>query len=542
MGVEGLRKFLHSDRSVGVTRCSYLHIDLNDVLHACGGGDVEPVLRAICREIDDLVRLFRPTRAVVVAVDGVSPFCKTDLQRQRRFGMVRSQAGKDDRAVSYALGGTPLDSSGVPFPPPAAKRARWGPQRATEPLDSCRITPGTQFHLRLGEALRSMAAARVADRSSAAWWGLDVLVSDARSPGEGEAKIFDVLRAVVDDPELRKTAPGASEGQYEHVIVGGDGDLVLRAAAVAMHPCAPSIAVVQDCRGKRNARQVDVVVARKVADHILRLALPKGSTAASEEQARRIVRDVVGLSGLAPNDFIGKMVQTFDDVCYLYRKLSPGGGYVFSEQGELDPTRFAQLMRALAAMSPGRHHERQQPSSPLDRVCDGYANGVRWFGRYVLTGDVVSWSYCPPRVPVHAGDVARFLEHLAEPWRPSLHVGAPIQPLEHLLCVLPYSLRELAPGAAQMVIEDWDDPHSEPFLDAWLMSRQYVHDIVDQMVAEEARMPPGSSLPGYVWDVRQQLGFARAKYHFDVSLLQDLEEGHTTDMEDTKDEKAHENN
>lgn len=126
-------------------------------------------IKEILKTLDDIIGIVNPQKRVIIAVDGVVPESKMVQQRQRRF---KSVAGRDETVF----------------------------------FDNNSISPGTD----LMEEIESRVIAWMNSRKSP-----DIILSGHLTPGEGEHKIFEYLRGLRGDTELRT------------VIYGMDTDLIM---------------------------------------------------------------------------------------------------------------------------------------------------------------------------------------------------------------------------------------------------------------------------------------------------------------------------
>lgn len=101
-------------------------------------------------------------------------------QRSRRFRAAKDANDKKEQILSVR---NRLANEGVPLPPPRAEE---------EHFDSNCITPGTPFMDRLAVALRYYVHKRMS--TNPAWQNIQIILSDANVPGEGEHKIMDYIR------------------------------------------------------------------------------------------------------------------------------------------------------------------------------------------------------------------------------------------------------------------------------------------------------------------------------------------------------------
>ncbi len=128
-----------------------------------------------------------------MAVDGVAPRAKMNQQRGRRFRSAKEAEEREKEAVSK---GEIL---------PTAKR-----------FDSNCITPGTPFMVRLQEQLKYFVRQKLT--KDPMWKVLRVYLSGHETPGEGEHKIMDFIRA--------EKANQTYDPNTRHCLYGLDADLV----------------------------------------------------------------------------------------------------------------------------------------------------------------------------------------------------------------------------------------------------------------------------------------------------------------------------
>lgn len=135
-------------------------------------------LENLVKEIEEIVRTFRPEEVLILAVDGVAPFAKILQQRQRRYRG-------------------------------AAERGAGG----GEGFDTTSITPGTEFMLSLNDYLRRWILAN----QNKEIFPRKIVYSSCLVPGEGEHKIYEIFR----------TNPEFKDQQKNHVVYGLDADLIM---------------------------------------------------------------------------------------------------------------------------------------------------------------------------------------------------------------------------------------------------------------------------------------------------------------------------
>lgn len=191
--------------------CDCLYLDVNGIIHAScivdpvtGACDTAVAIARVCDAVVALFALVRPRLLLFVAIDGVAPRAKMNHQRGRRFRKAREKA---ERYATETLLREAFESAGRTDLP----------ERIFETWDSNMITPGTPFMHDLAQALHAFLQSRVL--TDAAWQGVQVIVSDASVPGEGEHKIMSHIRS--------QRAQHGYPCDVKHWIYGQDADLIM---------------------------------------------------------------------------------------------------------------------------------------------------------------------------------------------------------------------------------------------------------------------------------------------------------------------------
>lgn len=103
--------------------------------------------------VDEIFKFGKPTKRLILCVDGVAPLCKQRQQRQRRYFSTLTK---------------------------------------NHSFDSCAITPGTVFMDTMGKYLDYYIRMKI--ETDPEWAKIEVVYSNHNVPGEGEHKILHILR------------------------------------------------------------------------------------------------------------------------------------------------------------------------------------------------------------------------------------------------------------------------------------------------------------------------------------------------------------
>lgn len=185
-----------------------LYLDMNGIVHPCSHPENKPppetedeMLLAVFEYTDRVVNMARPRKVLMIAVDGVAPRAKMNQQRSRRFRSAKEAMIQDQERLALATRqGEIIDDS-------IKTKKTW---------DSNAITPGTPFMDKLALSLRYWTAYKLA--TDPGWANLQIIISDATVPGEGEHKIMNFIRSQRSDIEYNPNT--------RHCIYGLDADLI----------------------------------------------------------------------------------------------------------------------------------------------------------------------------------------------------------------------------------------------------------------------------------------------------------------------------
>ena len=188
-----------------------LYLDMNGIVHPCSHPENKPppetedeMLLAVFEYTNRVLNMARPRKVLVMAVDGVAPRAKMNQQRARRFRSARDAQIENEAREEIMR---QREEVGEIIDDAVRNKKTW---------DSNAITPGTPFMDKLAAALRYWTAFKLA--TDPGWKNLQVIISDATVPGEGEHKIMNFIRSQRADPEYNPNTT--------HCIYGLDADLI----------------------------------------------------------------------------------------------------------------------------------------------------------------------------------------------------------------------------------------------------------------------------------------------------------------------------
>ena len=142
---------------------------------------------AVTNKLEEVMKIFKPKRYIFLAVDGVAPNAKINQQRLRRYKSAFEKSQSNSKSF----------------------------------FDSICITPGTDFMNSLDSHISNWL------KTSKFRFPELVVYSSHRLPGEGEHKIFQLLREYLNSEEIIPKDDDIDIDNNYHGVYGLDADLVM---------------------------------------------------------------------------------------------------------------------------------------------------------------------------------------------------------------------------------------------------------------------------------------------------------------------------
>ena len=317
------------------------YLDMNGIIHNCThpcDGDVhfriteDEMFRDIFSYIDTLFKIIKPREYFFLAVDGVAPRAKMNQQRGRRFRSAKEAFDREEAAMKK---GDIL---------PTEQR-----------FDSNCITPGTEFMVKLNQALKEFITMKLS--TDPKWQNVRVILSGHEAPGEGEHKVMDFIRFMRSQPRYNSNT--------RHCLYGLDTDLIM--LGLASHE--PNFVLLREevKFGKRDSpkgrsQRVDptkinfnVLYLSLLRDYIEKDFLPLKPKLSFEFNLESIIDDWILICFLVGNDFLPHIPHfhihknALPLILDVYKAtLLKVDGYM-NENGVLNLKRFKVFARILAS-------------------------------------------------------------------------------------------------------------------------------------------------------------------------------------------------
>uniref|UniRef100_A0A3Q2UKD7 Uncharacterized protein n=1 Tax=Fundulus heteroclitus TaxID=8078 RepID=A0A3Q2UKD7_FUNHE len=355
-------------------------------------------------------------------------------------------------------------------------------------FDSNCITPGTDFMARLQEQLRYFVHNKVS--TDRLWHNVRVFLSGHETPGEGEHKIMEFIRAENAEPN--------HDPNTRHCLYGLDADLIMLGLASHEHNFS---LLREEVRFGGKKSQKRITAPEETTFHLLHLSLMREYIdyefselkrhLGSSYDLERVIDDWILMGFLVGNDFIPHLPhlhinhdalpllyktyisfdrehfsEVFVDLKWFESKvgnkyLNESAGLAAEEEAlrltddeeeedELFETEFKQYKRTYYMTKMGVN---VVSDDFLAKQAKCYVEGIQWILHYYYHG-VQSWSWY---YPYHYAPFLSDIRNISE-LKLTFDLGKPFMPFQQLLAVLPAASKELLPEAYRDLMTSPNSP------------------------------------------------------------------------------------
>ena len=386
--------------------------------------------------IDRLIKLVKPKKRVVLAIDGPAPISKQNQQRQRRY---RSAKERDDGA-----------------------------------FDSNCITPGTKFLDHLGKYIDWFIRKQISQQE---WGDIEVIYSSEKVPGEGEHKLVKFVRDNGDEKE-------------SYMIQGMDADLIM--LSLATH--YPNFHILRE-NPYRYEHEYYYIDMSSIRQHLVNSLLCDQSLLAD----RIHINDFILMIFLTGNDFLPHLPTIeileggVDNLFETYRVVMKTHSSLTNSIDTLNikslqsfigtlgnfEKQFLEEKRSKSIAFPDtlleKHTKLKEGNFVLDfntyrteyyktkmnieseddikKACIKYVQGLQWVLTYYTHG-TNNWKwYYPYYYAPFLSDIANYMEEYEQD---RTVCQTPYHPFMQLLCVLPKESKHLLPDPLQGLMSNSD--------------------------------------------------------------------------------------
>jgi len=280
-------KNVHNSLKIGKVDCDYFFIDFNGIIYTCFDKIRKTIddKKASKNKIEELIieevlkytkylicTVLKPNKLTYISFDGPAPRAKMVQQRSRRYKTYYDKIyHENERAKKHVNLEPGID---------------WD--------TSANIAPGTEFMQKLSLKIQEAMKAKFFDEHNDK---MQVILSDASVPGEGEHKFLDSIKKMRVSPSLKEA---------KVYIYGKDADLIVLAVSIHKN----NLFIFRDVKSESDQELKKIYI-----DHeFLVLNIDNLRTGFNNEITRnfqgvsfnktRILNDYIFLTFLAGNDFV----------------------------------------------------------------------------------------------------------------------------------------------------------------------------------------------------------------------------------------------
>ena len=389
------------------------------------------VFEDVCKNIDILLKTVNPKKTLILCVDGPAPYAKIIQQKRRRF---KSAVDREENDKTF---------------------------------DSNQITPGTKFMDHLSKYIDWYIRKKISE--DLAYQNIDIIFSNEKTAGEGEAKCFSYIRK-----------HGNKEESY--CIYGSDADLIM----LSLGTHYPKFYILRDDTFDRSNKYFIINISN-VALHLGEIMRWKSDK--FEYCVENAIDDFIFVCFMVGNDFLPhipslEIIESgIDIILSVYRDTGTIHGHITKTQkdsicfikeplkaffenisayekpileNKLKNRRLYfkdEILENCAIIEKDsvnldiekyrkEYFEKYFKDKDMKEICNFYLSGLDWIIKYYKNG-VPDWKwYYPYDYAPPANILMRYIDDFKYP---VYKKSTPLLPLQQLLAVLPPKSSELLP-------------------------------------------------------------------------------------------------
>ena len=331
---------------IDVPEIDNFYLDLNSVIHnvshgnsiliSCQNRKYEDIYQDVCDTIDKLFQIIKPRNLLFISIDGVAPRTKMNQQRIRRYRKNTNMTMEELEIIKEKN----IDINNQ--------------------FNSDAISAGTKFMFDLTTYIKNFIIEK--KKSEKKWAKIEIILTGADVPGEGEHKILEYIRTIKKSTNYKTN--------LRHCIYGLDADLVM----LALISHEPNIVLLREDNILKKKKQkflekkgIELINPKDKEEEpyefflisVLREYLELEfhdikDKIKFEFNMERIIDDFIFLCFFIGNDFLPNLysltIETgaLDYLFEFYKDCLPECDGYITEQGEINFSRAKKIFNLLA--------------------------------------------------------------------------------------------------------------------------------------------------------------------------------------------------
>ena len=331
---------------IDVPEIDNFYLDLNSVIHnvshgnsiliSCQNRKYEDIYQDVCDTIDKLFQIIKPRNLLFISIDGVAPRTKMNQQRIRRYRKNTNMTMEELEIIKEKN----IDINNQ--------------------FNSDAISAGTKFMFDLTTYIKNFIIEK--KKSEKKWAKIEIILTGADVPGEGEHKILEYIRTIKKSTNYKTN--------LRHCIYGLDADLVM----LALISHEPNIVLLREDNILKKKKQkflekkgIELINPKEKEEEpyefflisVLREYLELEfhdikDKIKFEFNMERIIDDFIFLCFFIGNDFLPNLysltIETgaLDYLFEFYKDCLPECDGYITEQGEINFSRAKKIFNLLA--------------------------------------------------------------------------------------------------------------------------------------------------------------------------------------------------